>query len=155
MGSLSELSLRGNAVRDAVMVGRAVQAVKGLKSLDVSRNQIDSLPSDAFVDLVAEGGMVDWIHRTVVIDYPSACLGAPHNPHRGSLWLMQWHRPLLRFTEADQHVDAAPTPFEDSAPRMSPSGSGLASAARTSDTSLGRSLHMSAPSLLWTDRPTW
>ena len=60
--------------------------------------------TSAFVDLVAEGGMVDWIHRTVVIDYPSACLGAPHNPHRGSLWLMQWHRPLLRFTEADQHV---------------------------------------------------
>ena len=51
-------------------------------------------------DLVPEGGLVDWMHTTVVMDYPDECAGWPHNPHKGSIWLMQWHRPLLRFTEA-------------------------------------------------------
>ena len=40
MKSLTELSFSGNRIKDSVTVGRAVQAVKGLRSLDVSHNQV-------------------------------------------------------------------------------------------------------------------
>ena len=65
MKSLTEVSFQGNNIRDAVTVGRAVQAVKGLKSLDVSRNEIESLPSDSFVDLIALDKL-DLSHNKIV-----------------------------------------------------------------------------------------
>ena len=43
MKSLTELSFSGNRIKDSVTVGRAVQAVKGLRSLDVSHNQVRAL----------------------------------------------------------------------------------------------------------------
>ena len=62
---------------------------------------IDAQLSPSFDDVVPDGGMLDWIHTTVgKLDYPAACRGAPHNPHKNSLWLMQWHRPLLRHVES-------------------------------------------------------
>ena len=54
----------------------------------------------AFTGFVVPGGMLDWVHNTSTLDYPSSCSGAAHNPHQGSVWLMQWHRPLLRLSES-------------------------------------------------------
>ena len=54
----------------------------------------------AFVGLIAPNQTADWTHSTVVKEYPTECGGAPHHPHASSVWLVQWHRPLLRLVES-------------------------------------------------------
>ena len=50
---LREVSLRGNRIVDASVAGRAMSVIKTLKKLDISRNTIEELRQDSFVDVVS------------------------------------------------------------------------------------------------------
>ncbi len=47
------MSLRGNQLRDAAMVGRAMRALKTLKRLDLSRNEVSELRQASFMDVIS------------------------------------------------------------------------------------------------------
>ncbi len=48
-----QVSLRGNQLRDAAMVGRAMRALKTLKRLDLSKNEIGQLRQASFMDVIS------------------------------------------------------------------------------------------------------
>ncbi len=50
---LREVSFRGNRMVDASIAGRAMSAIKTLKKLDLSRNSIEELRQDSFVDVIS------------------------------------------------------------------------------------------------------
>lgn len=52
MEQLEEVVLKGNEIKDASNIGRAMRVVKPLKSLDLSHNEIEKLDENSFVDII-------------------------------------------------------------------------------------------------------
>ena len=53
MEQMHEIVLSNNRLRDGAMVGRAMRAVKTLKKLDLSNNEMADLRQGSFVDVVS------------------------------------------------------------------------------------------------------